>query len=248
MKAKPHPQYFCPDAPLPATLEADWQAFFDNEHRREAGHDCYQEIFDHNVLFPLQRSRELAAMMRIARSILPKTVMEIGADKGGSFYHWIKSLPSVRRAIACEIRGTPYDQLFTDAFPLHDLLFLPQPSRMPETLEDVQAFLGDDLIDCLFLDGDKCFFLEDFLAYLPLMRNGGIVFMHDVYLTPSCEAPPCHVFAEIGRDYTTKLILDTTEGREAAAREAKGLPIVNAYDGFLRVWKETSCGVGVIYV
>jgi cephalosporin hydroxylase len=62
----------------------------ENDKDRMPGLDLYTEIFDHPWLFPLQRKAEMAAMMKLARSIEPKTVMEIGSDKGGSFYHWVK--------------------------------------------------------------------------------------------------------------------------------------------------------------
>lgn len=245
---KSWPKFECADAPLPATLEVDWKAFFETEHLREPGRDVYQEIFDHGCLFPLQRSRETAAMMKLARSRQPRIVMEIGADKAGGFYHWIKCLPSVQKAIACEIRGTPYDELFIEGFPDKKLLFIPGPSRDTRTLHEVSEFLGTQFIDCLFIDGDKSYFREDFEAYVQFVRHGGLVFMHDVYSSPGVMPPPVHIFRELGKLYPTEMILDLSEGREAAERDLKREPITTAYDGFLRVWKDSSCGVGVIYV
>ena len=60
------------DAPLPAGLVPAWEQFFQEPH--EPGADLYDEIFDSPILFPLQRKREMAAMMRAAGS--PQVVMQ----------------------------------------------------------------------------------------------------------------------------------------------------------------------------
>lgn len=235
------------DADFPETMLANIERFFTTESRRQRGQDVYPAVFANEGFFPLQRKRELAKMLSTAREAKPRIVMEIGADKGGGFYHWVKSLSTVERAIAVEIRGTPYAAAFQKAFPAQDLLFLGGPSRAPETLAAVRTFLGDSRLDVLFIDGDKSHFFTDFEAYYPLMRKQtGIIFMHDI-----TDPAPGAAFAKAVADprvqrHTT--IIDTSEVAPALAREAAGTPATDSYEGWLRQWRGASCGVGVLYV
>jgi len=228
------------DGPLPPTLAADWEAFLAAD-RSPPGCDAYAEVFAHGTLFPLQRRRELAEMIRTARFRQPAVVAEIGADKGGGFYHWCKAL-DIRKAICCEIRGTPYFGSFERAFPHLAFQWLPCSSRDPGALRSVGEFLGSDRIDVLFLDGDKGAFLADFDAWLPYMSPEGLVFLHDIQDRPLRDA-----FDAIrDRGYRCSTILDVSESREAEEREKAGEPILTAHEGWLRHWRGRSCGVGVV--
>lgn len=240
----------CIDAPLPAGLRHAWQLFLAGDADRPRGLDLYEEIFSDELLFPLQRKRELAAMMRLARSIEPRTVMEIGADKGGSFYHWIKCLPTVERAIAIEVRGVPYADLFAQAFDdVAVLLGLACSSLTDATAAALREFLSPRSIDCLFMDGAKAWFARDWDLYAPMVRPGGLIFVHDINEGgPHAPAPPAEFFRSIAAPYETSTIIDTSEIDDAARREAHGLPPADSYEAWLRYWKTSSCGVGVIRV
>lgn len=237
---------FCSDAPLPPNLIDAWIQFFTVDKDRQPGHDLYEDIFDNGWLFPLQRKRELEKMMALARTIQPGVVMEIGADKGSGFYHWIKCHPTVRRAIACEIRGVPYANLFNSTFPQVDILDVPTTSLKEETRNFITQWLGEDKIDCLFLDGAKSFFHRDFELYSPLVRSGGLIFMHDVNEGgPHQSSPPAKFFRELNGNLEKTMILDTSEVEEVTGRKQLGMPL-NAYQNWLLFWNYSSCGVGVV--
>jgi hypothetical protein len=241
------------------------------------GQDSYPEVFATELFFPLQRRRELEKMMQIARGTGPVcptcrgatmpmppsedadcktckgtcqgpvTVMEIGADKGGGLYHWCMCLPTVRNVIACEIRGTPYSELFCKAFltphfPYSGdcrMTWLNQSSYDQVTTDRVKRELTYGPIDVLFIDGDKLGFLKDFYAYLPLMRQpGGVVFLHDI--TDKYKGGPGEAFQILkDRGFRAESIVDTTE-----VADADDTP----HGGWLKHWRGRSCGVGVIYV
>ena len=234
------------DADYPKGMTQEIEQFFLSEESRPAGLDSYDDVFSSHYFFPLQRRRELEKMMQIARSIAPKTVMEIGCDKSGGLYHWCKCLPSVQHVIACEIRGTPYANAFEKAFPKIEFLWLPQ-SSMGDAIGSVDNWLamrGSRVrIDCLFIDGDKSAFLKDFNAYLPMMNPQGIVFMHDVQ-----DRPPMAAFETVKRRglHDCSVILDVSESEEAVERERSGIPSTCEHENWLRIWKGRSCGVGVI--
>lgn len=232
------------ESPLPIGLNECFAKFFADEDKRTPGDDVYEEIFTSPLLFPLQRRRELAHMMRTARSIEPQVVYEIGADKAGGLYHWCKSLPTVRRVIACEIRGTPYAELFEKAFPHIDFLWLAESSYDAPALKKIKNWLGEDRIDCTFIDGDKSNFDTDFDCVLPFMNPQGIVFMHDI----QDEAPRRGYNKSVKKGYPHTEFIDISESHEAVARSEAGEEPRNVHEMWLRHWKGRSAGVGIIYL
>jgi cephalosporin hydroxylase len=233
---------------FPKGIQEEWARFVKDNGALEPGRDMYPEIFDNGLLFPLQRRNEMALMMQLARSVSPRVVMEIGSDKGGGFFHWCKSLPTVRRAVAAEFRGVPFIDAFLKLFPATGFCFIEGSSFDPSNVQKVREFLEQNPIqpgklDCLFIDGDKNGTAKDFAAYAPLVRPGGLVFIHDVEMK---DIHPSQFFYSLAADYRIMAILDGREGREAEARERAGEKCTTAYEGWLRIWKWTSCGVGVV--
>lgn len=236
------------DAPLPPTLVPAWQRWFNRPDYKDVAvlsSECNvcEELFKDGLLFPLQRRRELGQMLTLAAAQQPTTIMEIGADKGGGLYHWCL-LPTVKHIIACELRGTPYSQLFEAAFPHISFLWLNQSSYMADTAATVQLRLTEQQasIDVLFIDGDKNSFMLDWLTYKPMLKSGGLVLMHDIR-----DSPPKVAFAQLAQDYPTRTIIDASESLAAMTRARHGFPVTTAYEGWLRHWAGRSCGVGVIY-
>jgi hypothetical protein len=229
------------DESFPPGMLDDIARFFADEARREPGLDLYPDVFETAYFFPLQRKGELAAMMRLARSVQPKVVMEIGADKGGGLYHWCKCLPSVQRVVACEVRGLPYAPLFEKKFPHLSFLWLHGSSYDPGNVRRVAEWLSGDQINCLFLDGDKGAFLDDFRAYVPLAN--GLVFVHDIQ-----DPAPGAAFKSMteGRQWST--IFDRADSHWAMERASRGIPPASAHEAWLRHWEGRSCGVGVLYL
>lgn len=229
------------DAQMPLEVKTAWERFAFFDGTRRAGLDVYPDIFKDGWLFPLQRTRETEKMIALARTISPRVVMEIGTDKGGGFYHWVKGL-TPEKAIAVEFRGCPFSESFPGMFPKTQMKFIGASSYDATTVRDVSKFLNGDLIDILFIDGDKGGTERDFNAYRPMVRRGGLIMIHDVM---DKHIHPSEFFFGL-KGYEKHVIFDGTEGIEAAARGAAGLPIDGSYEQWLRIWKDTSCGVGVI--
>ncbi|HUX00220.1 MAG TPA: hypothetical protein VMY35_04505 [Phycisphaerae bacterium] len=217
--------------PWPDDLRDEWRAVLAGE----------KTIWESGA-FPLQRRREHEAMINMVCERKAKVFMEIGADKGGGLMGWMSLAPEI--LIANEIRGCPYADLLPRVGDLINFFFSETSSYAPETVEIVKKkALAWRRIDVLFIDGNKCEFLRDFNAYRGLMSPGGIVFMHDIQ-----DEAPGRAFAEVARKYTTARIIDTTESAEAVLREDRGLPADSHYEAWLRRWRGSSCGVGVIYI
>ncbi len=234
----------CTDGPLPEGLAEAWSVFLSEEHQPE-------DVFRENMLFPLQRVNEWRQMMDVARSVNPRTVMEIGADKGGSLWTWLRCLPDVDRCVACEIRGTPYAEVFESAFPNLEFCWQQRSSLEWDAVSSVAHWLRETCteertpkIDVLFIDGDKSRFEEDFDLWRPLVSNQGVVFMHDV-----TDRSPGEAFKNvIRRGYRSQTIFCTDEVAASLLRENAGILPLHAHDAWLRHWRGRSCGVGVIFM
>lgn len=234
------------EGPLPTDLVPCWERFLAVPERLKLDpiSGICEAVFADDLLFPLQRQREMAAMLSLAASRSPKVVAEIGADKGGSVLSWCL-LSGVERIIACEERGTPYCDQFEEAFPRLDFCWLPGSSRAPDELKYLRRWLLKRLpvaIDVLFLDGDKTAFVQDFDAWKSLMSPSGLVLMHDV-----TDGAPGDAFVTIKRrGYVCREIIDRTDSGHAVARQEQGIPPAGSHESWLRHWRGKSCGVGVI--
>lgn len=229
--------------PFPQGMMEEIEQILSLNDRIPCGCDSYDEIFNSRTMFPLQRRRELEKMIRLARSINPQVVMEIGTDKGGSLFHWCKSIDTVQRVIACEIRGTPFMDQFEKSFSNIEFCWVEGSSLETSAIQQVWNWLALTKIDVLFIDGDKSYFDKDFLNYVPMMSKNGIVFMHDI-----THDPMKSVFEDISIRYRTEIIHDTTEAVEELERQKKGEPALTAHQHWLRYWGKSSCGVGAIYL
>lgn len=224
------------DAPLPEGLVPAWEEFLSAPRTLD-------DLFDHPVLFPLQRRREMERMHEVVRTgCQARVVVELGADKGGSVWAWLKALPTIERFIACEIRGTPYAPLFAAAFPHVQFLWVPESSYALPTVQAVREWLAGDRIDVLFIDGDKLSFVDDFDSYSPMVRRPGLVLMHDV-----SDREPRRAFETVrARGFRTEEIVDRSESAEAVTRQGLGIPSQSRHEDWLRIWQGRSATVGVI--
>ena len=221
----------------------------DNSHFAKGFDDgvfLIPELFDHPAVMPLQRKRELRAMGSMAATLEPRVAMEVGADKGGTLAHWLACQPTLEKMVACEYRGTPYKHFFEKAFPQVEFLWLEDSSYSKESWEKVKDFLGAYRFDFIFLDGDKNAFRKDFALYSPMVRRGGMVFVHDVYDRAGnsrCSAD----FREFSRGLTVSLIIDLAESVAAKLNASRGTPSSGCHEDWLRASGD-DCGVGVIHI
>lgn len=238
------------DAPFPIGLMDEIDRILNRDSELPTGLDLYPHIFESGLMFPLQRQAELVKMIKLARTVEPQTVMEIGSDKAGGLYHWCKCLPTVTSVIASEIRGTPYADSFEIAFPDIEFQWIQGSSYDKKNVDKVASYLGKGsygagaFIDILFIDGDKSAFDVDFYAYLNLMNPKGIVFMHDI----TDDAPGRAFRSVVSKGYRHLEIIDKSDTYNSLERDRQGIPPANPHEGWLRHWKGQSCGVGVIFM
>lgn len=218
------------DDPFPAGMMEEWRAFLSQERQ-------LSDVFATQLLFPLQRQRENAAMLRLASRA--EAVMEVGADKGGSVWLWCKALKSLRYMIACEVRGCPYKQLMEVAFPHISFMWVEESSLNVRAVSRVRSWVAHSQpLDALFIDGDKSHFDDDFDNYRSCVSDTSLVFMHDV-----CDEPMKSQYASVlRRGYQSSLIVDHSEVDELIAQPA------NPHEAWLHHWGKRSCTVGVVHM
>lgn len=134
---------------------------------------------------PMQSHWDLDATLRYLEDFTLNTVLEIGCYQGGCFATWsqvlqpdhmigvtldeVELFPDWRERVARDNGPSRIDMVFRE-------------SQTPEALADVEAALDGKLLDFLFIDGGHSFrdVQLDFLMYSPLVREGGVVGIHDV--------------------------------------------------------------------
>jgi cephalosporin hydroxylase len=121
---------------------------------------------------------EVAQLCERVKALQPKTILEIGVDRGGSMNLWCQFAPKDARYIGVDNamqfvikRDTPQEKTLIEA-----------DSTKPETLEKVKAALNGAEVDFLFIDGDhtEAVVRSDYEMYAPLVRQGGIIAFHDI--------------------------------------------------------------------
>ena len=143
------------------------------------------------VITTAQIAWELEALLRIYDELAPRYVLEIGSQLGGTLYHWLETLEP--GAVICNIdilQNTTAEQKLNlpvqwatwppEGVVLHSLI---GRSDDPAIFAAVTKYMPH--IDFLFIDALHTYegAKQDFERYGPLVRQGGIIALHDL-MTP----------------------------------------------------------------
>jgi predicted O-methyltransferase YrrM len=104
------------------------------------------------------------------------------------------------------------------ALPNQQIHLIRADSHHRGTLEQVEAILGGEQIDFLFIDGDHSYegVKMDFEMHSPLVKKGGLIAFHDVAVQPpetGCEVN--RFWNEIKRKYEYIEIVENWDQKEA---------------------------------
>jgi predicted O-methyltransferase YrrM len=141
---------------------------------------------------------EIEWLFELVRSDRPRTVLEIGFDRGGTLFLWTRAATDDARLIAVDA-APPGALGLWSPFPLTlrgfatgrqrvDLL-MSADSHAPATVGRVRRLLNGGAVDFLFVDGDHSYegAWSDFRTYGPLVRPNGLIAFHDVSPSPSAD-------------------------------------------------------------
>lgn len=117
------------------------------------------------------------------------TVLEIGSLFGGTLWYWSR-LPDLARCVTID-QPSDWEQVAAGVrearptwpgfFPAADFLDLQADSKATATAAAVDDWLGSELFDFAFIDGDHSYdgVADDFAIWRHRIRSGGLVAFHD---------------------------------------------------------------------
>ncbi|HZR63587.1 MAG TPA: class I SAM-dependent methyltransferase [Terriglobales bacterium] len=165
---------------------------------------------------------EIARFVEIAKSLNPKRVVEIGTSLGGTLYLLCRiatpdatlvsvDLPAAANGDSRSWLSRPFFRMF--AKDRQRVVPLRADSHSQSTREQVQRILPGGKTDLLFIDGDHSYdgVKRDFELYSPLVRDGGIIAMHDIARHQYAERDNCYVdvfWNEIKHRYRSEEIIE----------------------------------------
>lgn len=151
------------------------------------------------TLYPIQVRSELRALLEMLERTPPRAVLEIGTAYGGTLFLLTRVATPDAILISVDLppEELPVEQSarfgggnFAPRKPLYRSLardqqrvvFLATDSHSPQTLAKIKQELAGRELDLVFLDGDHSAegVRRDFEMYAPLVRDGGIIALHDI--------------------------------------------------------------------
>ena len=182
-----------------------------------------------------QVASEIIALLKLLAGNPPKTLMELGTNKGGTFFLFTRVAAPDATLVSLDLPPELYTggykhwqgRLYaTFGREQQQVKLLRADSHNPRTVDLVQQATGGRKLDFLLIDGDHSYagVKRDFELYSPLVAPGGLVALHDI--VPGSEAR----VGEVPRFW----------------QELKGP--YRLMTEFVADWQQGTCGIGVIQV
>lgn len=130
---------------------------------------------------PAQHRPEIFGLLSLLCERNVKTMLEIGTNRGGTLYLYMKSLPKDAKVMTMDIKIQNRNLLESFKSGDQKLWILEGNSTHPDTIQKVKEYFPDGL-DYLFIDGDHSYegVKQDFINYSPLVKKGGLIGFHDI--------------------------------------------------------------------
>ncbi len=167
---------------------------------------------------------EITKLLEILKELKPKTILEIGTAGGGTFFLFTKIAHPEANLISIDLPGGPFGGGYTKwKVPLYQSFakrrqkidLLRADSHNQKTLELAKIVLDGRMVDFLFIDGDHTYegVKRDFNMYLGLVKEGGIIALHDIVeISPKHECEVSKFWNEIKNEYdSVEIIKDVNQ-------------------------------------
>lgn len=130
----------------------------------------------------IQKTAELAGLLKALSGLRARWILEIGVAEGGSLALWARAAAPGAALIGIDprISGEAERRIRSGMRAEQGLLLLAMTSS--EARGRVGEWLAGELLDFLFIDGahDYEAVASDFDLYRPLVRSGGLIAFHDI--------------------------------------------------------------------
>lgn len=179
-------------------------------------------VFDRwlELIRPMQIHSEIVGLLRILDKMKPRTILEIGTANGGTLFLFSRIAYKDATIISIDLPGGRFGGGYpkwreflykTFALPGQRLCLLRVDSHKIETMNEIKAILDGKEIDFLFIDGDHTYegVKRDFEIYSTLVKDGGIIALHDIVSGPLENVGGVHKFwQEIKTQYKSEEIVE----------------------------------------
>jgi len=137
------------------------------------------------LITPNQIRNEVQALCEIVRGRRPRILLEIGTERGGSFFLFSRTAAPDALLISVDLpKHDPKRRAFCKYLRVKGqrVSVITADSHAKSTVELVSRVLGDCKIDFLFIDGDHSYegVKQDFENYVMLLNSPGLVAFHDI--------------------------------------------------------------------
>jgi len=145
----------------------------------------------HIRLDPSQIASEILELLRLLSTNPPKTVLEIGTYRGGTFFLFTRvacadallislDMPPSRSGLGYPPWRRGLFRSFARAQQKIELVLA--DSHQPVTLAQIEKLLGSRRLDFLFIDGDHSYegVKSDYEMYSQLVSSGALIAFHDI--------------------------------------------------------------------
>jgi predicted O-methyltransferase YrrM len=178
--------------------------------------------YRHGLISPAQVKSEFLSLLGELDQLKPKSILEIGTAKGGTLFLFCRlSLDPEGMAISVDLPGGRFGggyarwrtRLYrTFVSKKQEIFLLRVDSHDSSSLSKVHEILGGRKIDFLFIDGDHSYegVKRDFQLYSPLVREDGIIALHDIAKHQGIESQVDLFWREISAKYSSKEFLENS--------------------------------------
>jgi 23S rRNA U2552 (ribose-2'-O)-methylase RlmE/FtsJ len=150
----------------------------------------------------VQKAAELSPLISVLKRRKLRTIVEIGTNKGGTFFVWCRISQPDALIVSIDLPGGPFGGGCTkdDIKKIkkykkrrQKVYFLRKNSHKKATREELLKILTGRKIDLLFIDGDHTYngVKRDWHLYSPLIKKNGLAVLHDILFHP--KVPKCKV-------------------------------------------------------
>ncbi len=211
--------------------------------RKLSVEEALEELFSDSLigfLFkPFQVKEEIKDLLDILMELRPRFILEIGTAQGGTLLLLTKVASDNALIVSIDLPGGPFGGGYPALRKLVYRAWATKGQRIAlirgdshdfKTLEKVKRVLKDAKLDFLFIDGDHSYegVKKDFELYAPLVREDGIIALHDIVAGPvECVGG----VPEFWKEIKSKLTKDGFVVKE-----------------IVKNWNRGGYGIGVIYL
>jgi predicted O-methyltransferase YrrM len=143
---------------------------------------------------PFQIREEFMELLGRIKTLAPARLLEIGTARGGTLFLFTRAAHPDATILSVDMPNGPFGGgyprghgplLRAFARDRQKIRLVRGDSHSPSTLRKVQSVL-DGATDFLFIDGDHTYegVRADFELYSPLIREGGLIALHDIVKGP----------------------------------------------------------------